>query len=29
LRRWKKDGYLESILDHWIPVRKVTVLMAP
>jgi ABC-type amino acid transport substrate-binding protein len=29
LQRWKKDGYLESILDHWIPVRKVTVLMAP
>ena len=29
LARWKKDGYLESILDHWIPVRKTTVLMAP
>ena len=29
LQRWKKDGYLESILDHWIPVRKITVLMAP
>ena len=29
IRRWKKDGYLESILDHWIPVRKVTVLMTP
>ena len=29
LQHWKQDGYLESILDHWIPVRKVTVLMAP
>jgi ABC-type amino acid transport substrate-binding protein len=29
LARWKKDGHLESVLDHWIPVRKITVLMAP
>jgi polar amino acid transport system substrate-binding protein len=29
LQHWKKDGHLESVLDHWIPVRKVTVLMAP
>ncbi len=29
IQRWKKDGYLESILDHWIPVRRVTVLMSP
>jgi len=29
LAKWKKDGELESVLDHWIPVRKVTVLMAP
>ncbi|HVO24504.1 MAG TPA: ABC transporter substrate-binding protein [Candidatus Margulisiibacteriota bacterium] len=29
LQHWKKDGYLESILDHWIPVRKITVLTSP
>lgn len=29
LRRWKKDGQLEEVLDYWIPVRKVTVLMSP
>jgi ABC-type amino acid transport substrate-binding protein len=29
LARWKKDGHLELVLDHWIPVRKVTILMAP
>lgn len=29
LEKWKTDGHLEFVLDHWIPVRKITVLMAP
>ena len=29
LTKWKNDGELELVLDHWIPVRKMTVLMAP
>jgi polar amino acid transport system substrate-binding protein len=29
LTKWKQDGELESVLDHWIPVRKITVRTAP